>query len=126
MKLTLSRFFDMALISSSNAYKSLQSFFEYQAQLNDNLFRILLNNVSIKDNLDANLITVPLIQNLTSQIKTIRRPIAVYVASQDTFTKPLNSFVWYMDSDNQLSVTITCLDTSYTLPINVTLVIHYS
>lgn len=126
MKLTISRFFDLASIAKNEVFKSLAGFFDYQAQLNDNIFRILLNGIGIRDNQDASIVEVSLIPNIFSALNIQKKPLCVYVGSQDTIGKAINSFVWYMDNQNQLNVKITCIDQFYTDAINVTLIIHFS
>jgi hypothetical protein len=126
LKLTISRFFDLAAIAKNETFKSLAGFFDYQSQLNDNLFRILLNGIGIRDNQDASIVSVSLTPNILTPLNIQKKPLAVYIGSQDTIGKPINSFVWFMDNNNQLTVKITCLDNLYTDPINVTLIIHFS
>jgi hypothetical protein len=126
LKLTISRFFDLAAIAKNETFKSLAGFFDYQAQLNDNLFRILLNGIGIRDNQDASIVQVSLIPNIFSALNIQKKPLAVYIGSQDTIGKAINSFVWYMDNQNQLNVKITTIDQFYTDAINVTLIIHFS
>lgn len=126
MKLTISRFFDLAAIAKNETFKSLAGFFDYQAQLNDNIFRILLNGIGIRDNQDASIVDVSLIPNIFSALNIQKKPLCVYVGAQDTIGKAINSFVWYMDNQNQLNVKITTIDQFYTDAINVTLIIHFS
>lgn len=126
MKLTVSRLFDTGFISKGNSYKELQAYFDYQLQLNDNLFRVLINGVNIADNQDATLISASLTPGQQTEIRLGRIPAAVYIGRQNNIAYPITTFVWDVNASANLLATITTADPLFTNPITVTLVVHFS
>lgn len=126
MKLTVSRLFDTGFISKGNSFKELGPYFDYQLQLNDNLFRVLINGVNIADNQDATLISASLIPGQQTEIKLGRIPAAVYIGRQNNTAYPITTFVWDVNASANLLATITTADIAFTNPITVTLVVHFS
>jgi len=125
-KLTTSRFFDTGLIGKAASYQELQPFFDYQTQLNDNLIRILINGIGLRDNIDAVILPIGLKQNTPTGFGAVRTPVAVYVGGQRPISPAITTFVWEMGNDGRPVATLTTTDPSYTGTLDVTLVIHYS
>jgi hypothetical protein len=125
-KLTTSRFFDTGLIGKAASYQELQPFFDYQTQLNDNLIRILINGIGLRDNIDAVVLPISLKPSTPTAFGAVRTPVAVYVGRQQPTTPAITAFVWDMGADGRPIGTLTTADPSFTEALLVTLVIHYS
>lgn len=126
-KVTVSRIFEVGQIASTKAYGELQSFIEYTNLFTDNVIRILRNGISVTDNLDATVFSVPLNSANSQKISVKQEPIAVLVIRQSPITNPLTKFVWDMTSDKSLSLTATFTTTpTPTNPVTLKLLIIYS
>jgi len=126
LKITVSRLFDTGFISKGESFKELSPYFDYQLQLNDNIFRTLINGVNITDNIDGTLLSASLIPGQQTEIRLGRIPVAVYIGKQNNIAYPITTFVWDVNSAANLLATITTADPLFTNPITVTLVVHFS
>ena len=54
-KITISRIFEISLISASKAYEEMQPFVDYVNSLADNAIRILRNGITLQDNINVRL-----------------------------------------------------------------------
>lgn len=121
MKLTISRLFDIALVATKNSYKDLKEFVDNQVSVNDNFYRILLNNVSLSDNIAGTFITLDVKHNTPVQVKLTKEPIGVVIMK----SIPLSPFPLAVNfeqtSNGQYNVIFYLSDSLYTNSVKVTL-----
>jgi hypothetical protein len=121
VKVTVTRLFDIALVATTDAYKQLQAFIDNQVSINDNFYRILLNNVSLADNVSGTFQTVTLKHNVPTQIGLTKTPVGVIILN----TVPLTPFVTSVNyerlKDNQYSLIGLLSDPTYTKSVSVNL-----
>lgn len=124
-KLTVARLFEVSQIATTKAYQDLETFVDYVNSLADNLVRILVNGVSLKDNVDCQIVKLNLKDNTPQSIATTKQPIEVRVQRQIPMTPAITAFTWQIDNTGALQVLVK-FDTPPTTTVEVTLIAHFS
>jgi hypothetical protein len=125
-KLTTSRLFDTGLIGRAQVYQELQPFFDYQTQLNENLMRVLINGVGLRDNLDVRILTVTVRHGEFVSVAVPKPPLVVLVGRQTPLTPALLSFVWDVDAEGRLRCRATTDAPTSGQALDLTLVVFFS
>lgn len=121
MKLTISRLFDISLVATKNSYKDLKDFIDNQVSVNDNFYRILLNNVSLSDNIAGTTISIDVKHNTPVQVRLTKDPVGVIIL-KSTPLSPFPLAINFEQTNNgQYNVIAYLSDTLYTNSVKVTL-----
>lgn len=121
MKLTISRLFDVAQVATKSAYKDLQPFVDNQVSVNDNLYNILLKNVSLADNIAGTTISIDLKHNVPTQIQLTKVPVGVVVLKSYPLTPFPLAVNFEQNSNGQYNVIAHLSNALYEQPVKVTL-----
>lgn len=124
-KLSVARIFEVSQIATTKAYSELQPFIDYVNSLADNLVRVLVNGISIRDNLDATIITLEMKDQTPQSVATKKVPLAVYVARCNPSLPFLIGHAWSIGASGELILT-TKFDSVPTASVAVTFIVHYS
>lgn len=124
-KVTTSRVFDVARISSAKSYGELQPFVQFVTAYVDNSIRILLNGVSLGDNIDSGVFTVKVKHNTQTTISTTKRPYVAFVGFQAVAT-PVVTCSFTVTNSGGLLVTPIFSDPLSTAEIEIRIVVFYS
>lgn len=104
MKVNVSRLFDVAQVATTKAYQELQSFVDNQVSVNDNFYRILLNGISLGDNVSGTFVTVDVQHLVPTTIGLSKVPIGVIVLNTQQLTPFVIAVNYTRLKDNQYSV----------------------
>lgn len=127
MKLTQTANFDTASVSEVDGkltVESIQPFIEYVLAFNQNVERILRANISLADNMQVEIKTVPLRHANPTAIQTTGIPRGVIVLAQTPTTKPITSFTW-QSTDSGTSVTAYFVGSNASVQVSTTLLMFY-
>jgi hypothetical protein len=120
-KITISRIFEISLISASKAYEEMQPFVDYVNSLADNAIRILRNGITLQDNINCSIISQKFTPSESLTFAVSARPVGVIVLQSDY---PVTSLVWSQGStDRLISATVT---SSSPVAFNVKLCVFYA
>lgn len=103
MKLTATSQFDKKLIEGTQPFKDLESFIDYQIQFNQNVERILRQNVSIADNINCRTVTLTFAPNVPNSFSENRQVLGVIPIKS---TRPITSFYWEITTSGSVNVTV--------------------
>ena len=112
MKITFGRIFELGLIAKTKAGGELQPFIEWVQQSIDNVARALVQNLTIRDNIDAEIVSFQVTSSTysyTTDVKFRKRPLVLVVAKQFPTTPAITSFAWANNPDSTVKITVTFL-----------------
>jgi len=105
MKITLSRIFEISKALTTSAGQELQDFIDFMAQMSEQTLRALRNGLTFEDNIRCITSRVSLESGKTQTIATGGKiPNRVLCTRVYSFKHGLDSFLWYVDGQNQLTV----------------------
>lgn len=103
MKLTATSQFDKKIIEGTQSFKDLESFIDYQIQFNQNVERILRQNVSIADNISCRTVTLTFTPNVPTSFSESRQVLGVIPIKS---TVPITSVYWQLTTSGSVNVTL--------------------
>lgn len=104
-KISISRLLETAKFLSTKAGQELADFITYVADLSEQVLRTLNNAVTIRDNLDAKIVTVSLKHDAPQVINTGGKyPVWIAPARVISSTYGSGPFVWFVSSSNEVVV----------------------
>lgn len=124
-KLSVARLFEVSQIATTKAFQEMQPFVEYVNQLADNLVRILVNGIGVRDNLDAQLVTLTVSADTPLSVRTNKVPIAALLVRQNPRNPLVTGFAWDIDNDGVLRIEVT-FDDSAASQLDVTVLAIFS
>ncbi len=126
-KITIARLLETSKLLATEAGQQLSELITYMSDLSEQVLRTLNNAVTIRDNLDAKIVTVSLKQNTDQVVNTDGKyPVWIAPARVVSNVYGIENFHWYINSANDVVVRagFTASPGSNT-PFDVVLVIFY-
>lgn len=121
MKVTVSRLFDVAQVATTKSYEELKAFVDNQISVNDNFYRILLNGISLGDNISGTLVSVELKHLVSTTVGLTKTPLGVIVLNTIPLTPFVTSVNFERIKDNQYRVIGLLSDPTYSDSVRVNL-----
>lgn len=126
MKITLSRIFETSKALATNAGQELSDFIDFTAQMSEQVLRALRNGLTLEDNVRCITQRVSLENNKQQIVGTGGKlPTKVLVTRTYSFTNAVTAFLWWVDTQNRLTVRCTFDNAPGTSKIDVDLLIFY-
>jgi hypothetical protein len=120
MKLTATSQFETRLIDGTKSYDDLRSFIEYQLAFNQNVERILRQQITLADNIACRFVTGPFTSNQEFTFDETRAIKGITCMS--SLQSPVTSLKWVVKDNGSVGVTLTF---ATTVTQEATLTIYY-
>jgi hypothetical protein len=124
-KLSVARIFEVSQIATTKAYKDLSPFVDYVNSLADNLVRVLVNGIGLRDNLDCQILKLNMQDQVPQSVFVRRPPLAVYIGGQFPRKPFAYGVSWGVGNSGELILECR-FDSPPPASIEVTFVIHFS
>ena len=125
MKITLSRIFETSKALATAPGQELQDFINFVAEMSEQVLRALRNGLTFEDNLRCQTPRLSLKHGTEQVVNTQGKvPKRVMVTRVYSTQYGFDSFIWYVDNNNQLTVKIGFTG-SPTASLDVDLLIFY-
>lgn len=128
MKINISSIFETTQIAKTRAFQEITSFFDYFSIFSSNIIRALNNNIGIRDNLDATIVTYIMKKEIDLEVTMKKEPIAIMIAGyefQGTTKEYIRTFRWKFTSDKKVILNVK-YDGASTDDVKVSFVVFYS
>jgi hypothetical protein len=108
MKITFGRLFELGLIATTKSAEELRPFIEWVQTALDNIARTLVQNVTLTDNIDAQVVsfTARDSSSYPASVKFRKRPIVLLLGKQFPTSPIITSYTWEQQDDNNVKVTV--------------------
>ncbi len=105
MKITLSRVFETSKALATRSGQELQDFINFVAEMSEQSLRALRNGLTFEDNVRCLTLTVSCLHNTAQLINTGGKlPRRVILTRVYSTVNALDSFLWYVDNLNRLTI----------------------
>lgn len=109
MKLTFGKIFELGLVAATKSAGELRPFIDWVQQALENLSRVLVQNVTVGDNLDAEIISFKATSATTTYTNTVKfrkQPQLVLLGKQYPTTPSILSWAWEVKDSQNIVVTV--------------------
>lgn len=103
-KFTITRLLDTTRIIKTDAGKQIPEFFEYMAQFVEQTVRNLRSGLTFTDNFASEIKTVDIKHGTPQVIVASKQVTGILVTRLQSSTLLLDSFGWYYDRNNRLTI----------------------
>lgn len=124
MKITITRLLELSKALATDAGAQLKDTLSYLSELAEQSVRALRNGLTFADNFDCKVAVVSLKHNTPTLVSADKAVSGILVARVYSSANPLDSFTWYYDEANRLTVKAGFVSAP-TDAISVTLLILY-
>lgn len=125
MKITLSRIFETSKALATEPGQQLQDFINFTAEMSEQVLRALRNGLTFEDNIRCLTPRISLLHNVEQVVNTSGKTAKRVMATRSYSTLyGIDSFLWYLNNDNQLVVKVG-FTSSPSVKIDVDLLIFY-
>jgi hypothetical protein len=127
VNISIAKLVEVSKFLATKSGTELREFVEYMGGMSEQVIRALKNGLTFRDNFDAEVLEVELTSG-TAQIvgnkKVTVKPSGVLVQRVISSLYALDSFLWYLDGQNKLTVKATFTG-SPTDKVTVSLIVLY-